>query len=559
MGSRCEATYTESTEPIYRHNCFIEALPPQLIPEKVASLVSRLPVYDERERALPPLQRLEAVHRIVNCVFPMPEFLELEQKLSRMIRNGYLVRNPLTKEWVRQLSSGFPQLDVIREGHPYHPLMRSTAAGFAIIGASGVGKSTLVEGILGLYPQVIVHTQYHGTPFDQQQLVWLKLDCPFDGSLKGLCIGFFEAIDSIVGTRYATQYGNGRRTIDELLSIMARLAAGLGLGMLVIDEIQRLNEAHSGGAQKMLNFFVQLTNTIGVPIVLVGTFKAFTLFSRDFAMARRSAGQGDVIISNLQLDEYWERFLGKLWKYQWTSVSTPISSRLSKVMYEESQGIVDIAVKIYMLVQWSVIGEESELLTPGRIRDVAKNNFHSAGPILQALRTKDISILSKITDILPQQGELDQFLGKAVKRVTLSGTLDTLRNQEQPNLDDRHELLESPEGQVAALLVGAGHPVSLSQQWARQAVQRFAAEADLKLASSEAFRLAAEHEMHASDLSPSLPQPSEPKKRTKVVFMSGDLREHFKSAQKSKQLVYDELKAPGVIKKANEFLVGIGS
>lgn len=559
VGERCAATYTESAEPLHRHNCFIEALPPALTPEKVASLVARLPVYDQRERALPPLRRLDAVHRIANCVFPMPEFLELEQKFSRMIRNGYLVRNPMEKEWARQLRAGFPQLDYIRDGRSFRPLMRSTAAGFAIIGASGVGKSTLVEGILGLYPQVIVHTQYHGTPFDQQQLVWLKLDCPYDGSLKGLCMAFFEAVDEIVGTSYATQYGgNRRRTVDDLLPIMARLAAALGLGVLVIDEIQRLNEAYSGGAQKMLNFFVQLTNTIGVPVVLVGTYKAFTLFTSDFAMARRSAGQGDIIISNLQRDEYWEHFLGKLWQYQWTSEPTPLSPQLGKVMYEESQGIVDIAVKLYMLAQWSIIGEEDERLTPGRITDVARGNFHAARPILQALRTNDIATLSKIKDIVPLSGALDNFLTKAVRRVTLYGTLDTLQNQEQPSLAGRKELLESPENQIVALLVGAGHPIPMAQQWAHQAVERFAAATDSKLATSEAFRLAAEHELQARD--PGAP-PAEIQKKdkpAKVIFLSGDLRQIAQVALKKKKAVYDELKAAGVIKPANEFLFVVG-
>lgn len=328
VGERCTATYRESQEPLHRHNCFIEALPEPLTHEQVTRLVARDPFYDEQERALPALRRLEAVHRIVNCIFPMPEFLELEQKFSRMIRNGYMARNPLDKEWNRQLRAGFPDLDLDQGGRGFKPLIRSSAAGFTIIGASGVGKSTIVESILGLYPQVIVHTKYNGTPFDQQQLVWLKLDCPYDGSLKGICTGFFDAVDEILGTRYSAEYNNKRRwTANDLLPIMSFLAASMGLGVLLIDEIQRLNEAASGGAQKMLNFFVQLTTTFGVPVALVGTYKAFALFTSDFAMARRAAGQGDVIISNLQQDEYWNHFLEKLWRYQWTSEPTPLTPK----------------------------------------------------------------------------------------------------------------------------------------------------------------------------------------------------------------------------------------
>lgn len=557
FGERCKATYTGSEEPLYRHNCFIEALPVSIPPEQVARLIARYPAYDAKERALPPLRRLDAVHRIANCVFPMPDFLELEQKIFRMIRNGYLVRNPLDKEWIRQLKSGFPELDITNGGRGFKPLMRSTAAGIAMIGTSGVGKSTMVESILGLYPQVIVHTEYNGTAFDQQQLVWLKLECPFDGSLRGLCMNFFEAVDAIVGTRYVEKYREKRLPVDVLLPIMAIVTATLGMGVLVIDEIQRLNEAHSGGAQTMLNFFIQLTSTIGIPVVLVGTYKAFSLFSGEFAMARRNAGQGDIIISNLKRDEYWEHFLGELWAYQWTNEPTPLTPELSRVMYEETQGIVDIAVKLYMLTQWSVIGEENELLTPRRIRDVARNNFHAVGPMIRALRLNDTAALSKIGDLVPLEGQIDKFLSKSVKRVTLSGTLDTLRNQEQQNPPVTSELLESPEGQIAALLVGAGYPIVVSQQCAHQAVQRFSSASNMKLASSEAFRLASESEQQNEKPAPPLSNVT-PVKPVKKISLSGDLREIVAKGIKKKKSAYDALREEGLIKSALEFHAGIG-
>ena len=228
-------------------------------------------------------------------------------------------------------------------------------------------------------------------------------------------------------------------------------------------------------------------------------------------------------------------------------------------MYDESQGIVDIAVKLYMLAQWSVIGEESEQLTPERIRSVAKNNFHAARPILQALRLNDIAALGKIKDLLPQSGDVDQFLAKAVKRVTLAGTVETLQNQEQQKLYDRKELLESPESQIAALLVGAGYPISVSQQSAHQAVKRYATATDLKLATSEAFRLAAEQEIQARELAPPPQQIPKITKPAKRLSMSGDLREIAKPALEKKITAYEELKAAGVIKPAGEFLVVVDS
>ena len=551
VGEKRSAVYQECEEPLHQHNCYIEALPKILTPLEVAKRVTRQPFYDPKERLLSAEQRLAAVHRIVHCVFAMPVLLELEQKMSRLIRNGYANRNPIRKEMLRQLKSGFVGLI---EGDPTGdepiPLLRVYADAIGVFGMSGVGKSTVVDSILGLYPQVIIHTEYRETPFDQQQLVWLKLECPFDGSLRGLCMSFFEAVDEVVGTRYAIQYRSGRRSANELLPIMAKIAASLALGVLVIDEIQRLNEAASGGAQKMLNFFVELTNTISVPIILVGTFKALHLFQRELAMGRRISGQGDVNISNLKKDESWDHFLKKLWRYQWTKDPSQLDDKLNEAMYVESQGIVDIGVKLYMLTQWNLIGSGNEMITPARIRAVAKDSFHAIRPILQALRDHDLPALAKIPDVLPRPSDMERFFNAARQRVVFSGTVDTLANNVQQNLEDLDELLQSPISQITALLIGAGYPVDLSQKWAESSVQRHANASDIRLATSDAFRLAAEHIAKENS------QPNQPPKRAKaakVISLSGDLRAIAAKAMKEKRSVYELLVEEGVTRPASEF------
>lgn len=551
FGNKVEATYFPCDDPMFRHNCFIEALPAVLSFEKAASLMQRYPYYNKDERDLTVMQRLLRVQSITNCVVPLPEYLELEQKISRMIRNGYMNRNPLTSEWTKQINSGFPNLDWDREGYEYTPLVRSNAAGFSIIGASGVGKSTMVETILSLYPQVIVHTEYNGHQFYHQQIVWMKIDCPFDGSLYGLCMSFFLAIDKIVGTKYYKQYGGRRRNIDELLPIMARLAGTFGLGALVIDEIQRLKEAQSGGAQKMLNFFVQLTSTFSVPVVLVGTYKAFNLFTKEFALARRMAGQGDVIMSNLAADDSWKYFINNIWKYQWTNTVTSLTPKISKALYNQSQGIVDIAVKLYMFAQWSVIGNNNEHITPNLFARVASEQLHAAGPILKAMRDRDYEKLSKIEDVSLDPRMLENYLQGSVRRVTISGVLNTLQNQTVSATVQEDNSDNPPEQQIAYFLVGAGYSLAVALECAKIAVKRFSGNFDLKLASSEAFRHAAEREVQKQSVQLETRRQQTVKKR-KVVSLSGDLREIVSSA-KGKS-AYEGLKEAGIIKSPTDFL-----
>ncbi|MCR1345519.1 MAG: hypothetical protein M0Z36_09515 [Thermaerobacter sp.] len=70
----------------------------------------RHPAYDREEQRLLAATRLEAVQRIAHYVEPLPVFLNLEQRFSRMVRNGYLARNPISAKWVRQIRAGFPDL-----------------------------------------------------------------------------------------------------------------------------------------------------------------------------------------------------------------------------------------------------------------------------------------------------------------------------------------------------------------------------------------------------------------------------------------------------------------
>ena len=43
--------------------------------------------------------------------------------------------------------------------------------------------------------------------------------------------------------------------------------------------------------------------------------------------------------------------MGALWDYQWTKKEVPLTPEISDIMYEESQGIIDIAVKLYAMAQ----------------------------------------------------------------------------------------------------------------------------------------------------------------------------------------------------------------
>lgn len=77
--------------------------------------------------------------------------------------------------------------------------------------------------VLTLYPKAIQHTCYKDEPFLQVQIVWIHVNCPGDGSPRGLCIAILEEIDEILNTDYVGEYARPRATKDILITKVRKL------------------------------------------------------------------------------------------------------------------------------------------------------------------------------------------------------------------------------------------------------------------------------------------------------------------------------------------------
>lgn len=394
------AEYREQAIRAYAGHPYIEALPPLRSRPETAALLARYLDYGEDDRSLPLEVRSHLVAQIPGFFQPLTRHLELDDRLSRMIRIGYLGRNPLTPSFHRRLEEGVQALSPGPQRRPPRVAWTS-ATSMTVLGISGIGKTTALEASLDLYPQVIAHGDYQGRALPRLQVVWLKLDCPGDGSIKGLCINFFQAIDALLGTSYERHYTTHRATVDTLLPSMARVAAQHGLGLLVIDEIQHLSAARSGGERRMLNFFVQLVNTIGLPVVLVGTYRAQAILSAEFRQARRGAGQGDFVWDRMAHDGAFRLFCETLWEYQYVRERASLTDAMLAALYDESQGVTDFVVKLFVLAQHRAMTTGLERVEPNLIRSVAVDSLRLARPILQALKHGDVGTLLRLDDVLP--------------------------------------------------------------------------------------------------------------------------------------------------------------
>lgn len=439
-GRRVEAEYNDPLIPDYQGNPLLEALPPIWKKEQVIDMLQYYPEYQEVHREWPPELRLHLIRNVLKFFEVIPIHIDLEQRLSSMLRLGYQARNPRLLDYYQNIDK---KVDALLSKKNLISNLQSSAIALAVVGLSGVGKSVTLGHLLALYPQIIFHHSYRGKTFNFVQLVWLKLECPFDGYIKGLCLNFFQALDNLFDTNYVENYArHGRATIDEMIKGMARLSSLHAIGVLVIDEIQHLSNAKSGGSEKMLSFFVELVNKIGMPVILVGTYKAMAMLNSEFRLARRSAGLGDFVWDSMRRDETWNMFLESLWRYQYTQKEYRLTPQLNRTLYDVSQGITDIAVKVYMLAQARAITRGDEAITPSMIRSVANDSFRMARPILDALKSGNIQELYRVDDVLPVDMEtlLRVITNNAKQSVPIQTLTKNLQEKDIPTTNKQEAL-----------------------------------------------------------------------------------------------------------------------
>ena len=128
-----KARYREQVIPEYRGNPLIEALPEIWSGETVVELLSAGASHHDGERDLDAHYRMHCIQRLFHYFQPLEEHIDIEQRISRCIRQGYLNRNPCSREYARTLAEGYAAR-VERGGYQSIRGYRPNASGFTIIG-----------------------------------------------------------------------------------------------------------------------------------------------------------------------------------------------------------------------------------------------------------------------------------------------------------------------------------------------------------------------------------------------------------------------------------------
>lgn len=453
----CKAKFTNSSTPFYRQNPLIEALPPYDSTD-TRTLLDKLKKIPPRLDNLPTAS--QKADWLLNCsqdlFIPLPRHLFIMQSIDSLIRMGYVRRSPLRhvleQKHIEKSGDKYPEWDTSQTG-------ASTALSITIIGYSGVGKTYAVKRILHMYPQLIHHQSNNLIKHEIMQIVWLHVECPHKGSPKSLCIALLSAVDEITGSEY-TKGITQRMTLDRCRMILVEALKNYYVGIIAIDEIQNLM-ASAGDGEGLFNFITELSNTINVPIIFIGTPKIKKFLTKDFRIARRFCSLGFHNWTPLTKKESkvrnsdWNIFcdgLKALTVIDGGAEDGSLSEELKQQLFRYSYGITDVVVKLYEMAQIACIrhSRDSSYITKA-VKQVFDEYFGSIAPVILALRQNDIKALERYDDMLFSEQEFSNAI-KALSKLQAADeefqSEDLIQNNNE--LDER--LLKDAEAIASSMM-----------------------------------------------------------------------------------------------------------
>ena len=409
------AEYREAILPEYRGNPLIEALPQKPRDDELLDKLGFFPPHDESERGLDAFDRIEYLVRLEHLRQPLPVYIDVYRYIESALKKGYSAKNPFSPTTANYLHYPLDERPAIE---PRTGFFKPKASGITVIGESGVGKTSMLEQILSCYDDVIEHVKYQNKSLPLKQVVWIKVDCPEDSSVRALCHKILAEIDRKLGHKTEKRV----TTIPALVEqIEARIKSGF-LGILVIDEMQNLNLAKTGGADRLIAFLHNLVNNLGIPLLFCANPPFNKLLEQTLKIARRAESSGYVDVELLKNDEEWELFVDELWGLQWTNIRTPLTKSLSDKLYDLSVGNLDLAMRVYKEAQRQVIGSGDERVNESVLE-------HAANITIRASKTS--------VDKIKRDNKLSLLKRKKVKKSVLNHYNAVPQKQELTHHDKR--------------------------------------------------------------------------------------------------------------------------
>jgi hypothetical protein len=243
-------------------------------------------------RSIRPEMRESLLEQVQEQFIPTGDAVNIAMAVQNAMFESLRTRNPAQRAERARLNAllalNGPEAEA--RALPYE----SPVAGGMLMAQTGMGKSTILKAALNAVAPVRVISHGRSEAYDWarlDQVAYLFVDFPANGSPWALCFSLAGALDSLLGTNYAKEVSKSRNT-DVAMFKVSKFILMHRVGCVVIDEVQRGSFDESrGSGDTFIRYFKRLLN-FGVPVILCGHPDAFTELRPSAQLSRRFSGIG---------------------------------------------------------------------------------------------------------------------------------------------------------------------------------------------------------------------------------------------------------------------------
>lgn len=339
-------------------------------------------------------------------VIPTPKTIKISRMIFEMIHAGYIARDPWDAGVMRDYFSASPSLD---------PVQHTGVGGAVIQGITGTGKSHRVKATLRPLPRVVVRDSSIPGMKKISQIVYLYIEMTTATSLEALLLEITTQVDDLLQEdgRLVREFEIRGRLLESKISTVLRLLRTYFVGILVIDEIQRLNFAMAPA--RIRQFLMKVMNS-SIPVLLSGNPSGFEFFEKmedgergePSQLWRRLTTYGDIRLDpcpepdDKDVDPELKALVRGLWRCRLKPENPPIDGGFYRLFWWGSGGFPDFLVKVWAGLQEYQSTAQTHDVDENVIDHVIKGEFCSLRamvPLIEAFRNRDPVALRQLSDV----------------------------------------------------------------------------------------------------------------------------------------------------------------
>lgn len=333
--------------------------------------LTNLPEYDKSIRLQPATKRLLALEDSMPQIFiPNQMAIEVYNRMYLAVYKASQKKNTAlaTKQYYENFKISRSKPNAYQGG------VIGGSDVFTLIGDSGIGKSTAVQRAIELIQDN-----------NDEHINVLQVQCPNDCSTKGLLLSILQAFDDATGSEYLNRAVLSRYTVDMLIG-MVSIACQNSLNLLVVDEIQnvRLNMKSRytvSNGEKIIATLVQLINSTGISVMMVGTPEVEPVFQKEIHLARRTVG---LRYEALPYGKEFQSFCEVVYGYQYTKRAEPFSEKISLWLYQHTAGKLALIVGLIKTAQEISILNGTDYLGIDALETAYKERYQNVSEFIKA-------------------------------------------------------------------------------------------------------------------------------------------------------------------------------